>query len=78
MAEPGDGEGRLRLRGRVVGDDQVQVAVGAGLAAQQRVDPPAAVQPHHQAGPVEQVEDGKDIGGVHERWHGQGSGVGPV
>jgi hypothetical protein len=48
----------------IAGDDQIQVLVGAGLAAEQRVDTPAAVQPDHQAGSFELAEDPAGIGGV--------------
>jgi hypothetical protein len=54
----------------VAGDDQVQVLVGPAVAAKQRINAPAALQPHHQPGLVEPVEDPKHIGGV-QHWRSQ-------
>jgi hypothetical protein len=43
--------------GVVAGDDQVQVMVRAGMAAKQRINSPAPVQPHHQPDTLELVND---------------------
>jgi hypothetical protein len=51
----------------ITGDDQVQVLVGPGVAAKQRINPPSAVKPHHQPGTVELVENPEHVGGVQHR-----------
>jgi hypothetical protein len=45
--------------------DEVEVVVLAGLPSEQRVDAPAAVDPHGDALPVETVEDFEEAGRVH-------------
>jgi single-strand DNA-binding protein len=56
---------RLLPGGEIIrGDDQIQVPVRAGLAAEQGIDPPAAIQPDHHPGGFELAEDPAGIGGV--------------
>jgi hypothetical protein len=66
VPEPRTGQRRLCEVAVVTGDDQVQVLVGSAVAAKQRIDPPAAVQPHRQPGRLQPVEDHQHVGIAHE------------
>jgi hypothetical protein len=59
-------EGPLDLGKRFKLQDKVNVLVRAGLLAQERIDSPAAIQPHSESGSLECVKDLQDVGGSHE------------
>jgi hypothetical protein len=46
---------------RIGGQTQVQISVGAGLLAQERIDTPTASDPNAHAGAIKGIEYGKDL-----------------
>jgi hypothetical protein len=65
--EPHAGQRCFGCRAVVTGDDQVQVLVGPAVVAEQRVNTPAAIQPDHQPGLIELVENHEHVAGVQHR-----------
>ena len=64
MGEAGSGQGLLRDGQVLARDDEIQVLVWAGLAAEQGINPPAAIQPDHQPGGFELADDPAGVDGV--------------